>query len=191
MALTVPPSQDSPLTGLGGTPKGVGRVILPVKVQKSSHHQTFMVVDSAIAGYDALLGQDCMAAVRCAIRITTDYCALEVGSDPQSLVARLQRPMHDSHLIHVCHSARPSSIASTVKSSSEVNFDAKILSIKQSHKFLPKYWGPFNILELIGRNAVRLDMPAHLNRILGGVCVFNQTLKSWCRSSSNSCYSQF
>jgi hypothetical protein len=141
LGLTVPPAQDRPLTGLGGTPKGAGRVILPVKVQKSSHHQTFMVVESPIAGYDTMLGQDCMAAVGCAIRITTDYCALEVGSDPQSLVARLQRHMHDdSLLIHVCHSARPSSIASTVMSSSEVNFDAEILSIKQSHKFLPKYW---------------------------------------------------
>ena len=29
------------------------------------------------------------------------------------------------------------------------------------HKLLPKYWGPFKVLELVGRNAVRLDMPAH------------------------------
>jgi hypothetical protein len=40
--------------------------------------------------------------------------------------------MHDSHFIYVCHSARPSLTASTVKSSSEVKFNAEILSMKQS-----------------------------------------------------------
>jgi hypothetical protein len=33
------------------------------------------------------------------------------------------------------------------------------------HNLLPKYWGPFKILELVGTNAVRLDMPAHLSQI--------------------------
>jgi hypothetical protein len=33
------------------------------------------------------------------------------------------------------------------------------------HKLLPKYWGPFKILELVGTNAVGLDMAAHLSRI--------------------------
>jgi hypothetical protein len=33
------------------------------------------------------------------------------------------------------------------------------------HNLLPKYWGPFKILELIVQNAVLLDMPAHLNHI--------------------------
>ena len=28
------------------------------------------------------------------------------------------------------------------------------------HKLLPKYWGPFKVLELVGRNAVRLDIYA-------------------------------
>lgn len=27
------------------------------------------------------------------------------------------------------------------------------------HKLLPKCWGPFKVIELIGRNALRLDMP--------------------------------
>jgi hypothetical protein len=54
-------SEDSPPTGLGGASKVLGRELLPVKVQKWSHHKSFMVVDSPIAGYDALLGQDNMA----------------------------------------------------------------------------------------------------------------------------------
>jgi len=33
------------------------------------------------------------------------------------------------------------------------------------HKLLPKFWGPFKIIELVGRNAVRLDMPSHLERV--------------------------
>jgi hypothetical protein len=33
------------------------------------------------------------------------------------------------------------------------------------HKLLPKYWGPFKILELVGTNAVHLDMAAHLSQI--------------------------
>jgi hypothetical protein len=33
------------------------------------------------------------------------------------------------------------------------------------NKLLPKYWGSFKILYLVGRNAVCLDMPAHLNHI--------------------------
>jgi hypothetical protein len=33
------------------------------------------------------------------------------------------------------------------------------------HKLLPKYWGPYKILELVGTNAVRLDMPTHLSQI--------------------------
>jgi hypothetical protein len=33
------------------------------------------------------------------------------------------------------------------------------------HKLLPKFWGPFKILELVGPNAVRLDVPAHLSQI--------------------------
>jgi hypothetical protein len=60
-------SEDSPPTSLGDASKVLGREVqrevLLVKVQKSSHHQSFMVpvVDSPIAGYDALLGQDNMA----------------------------------------------------------------------------------------------------------------------------------
>jgi hypothetical protein len=33
------------------------------------------------------------------------------------------------------------------------------------HKLLPKYWGPLKVLEVMGKNTVRLDMPAHLSRI--------------------------
>jgi hypothetical protein len=33
------------------------------------------------------------------------------------------------------------------------------------HKLLPKYWGPYKILELVGSNAVRLDVPAHFSQI--------------------------
>lgn len=30
------------------------------------------------------------------------------------------------------------------------------------HKLLPKYWGPFKVLRLVGRLAVKLDFPEHL-----------------------------
>ena len=33
------------------------------------------------------------------------------------------------------------------------------------HKLLPKYWVPFKMLEVIGANTVRLDMPAHRKQI--------------------------
>jgi hypothetical protein len=77
-----------------------------------------------------------MAAVVCAIRITIDDCSLEVASDPQSLVAHMQRPMHDSHSIHVCHSVCQSLAASTVESSSGVELNAEILAIKQSKRLM-------------------------------------------------------
>jgi hypothetical protein len=33
------------------------------------------------------------------------------------------------------------------------------------HKLLPKYWGPFKILELVGNIAIRLDLLANLMRL--------------------------
>jgi hypothetical protein len=33
------------------------------------------------------------------------------------------------------------------------------------HKLLPKYWGPFRVIALIGRNDLRLDMPSQLQHI--------------------------
>jgi hypothetical protein len=32
-------------------------------------------------------------------------------------------------------------------------------------KLLPKYWGPFKVIDVVQRNAVRLDMPANLRHI--------------------------
>ena len=30
---------------------------------------------------------------------------------------------------------------------------------------MPKYWGPLKILDIVGKNTVRLDMPAQLSRV--------------------------
>jgi hypothetical protein len=33
------------------------------------------------------------------------------------------------------------------------------------HKLLSKYWGPFKVLELVGKNAVRVHLPANLTHL--------------------------
>ena len=47
-------------------------------------------------------------------------------------------------------------------------FNIKNVSLRHDsrrHKLLPKFWGPFKIIELVGNNAARLDLPAHLRSI--------------------------
>ena len=47
-------------------------------------------------------------------------------------------------------------------------FNIKNVSLRHDsrrHKLLPKFWGPFKVIELVGRNAVRLDMPSHLSYV--------------------------
>lgn len=53
-------------------------------------------------------------------------------------------------------------------SSDLVWFNVRNLGLRHNsrrHKLLPKYWGPFKVVRLVGRNAVELDMPTHLRRI--------------------------
>ena len=94
MGLAVQPASDAPLTGLGGTAQVLGAVHAPVKIGKSQESQRFLVLDSPIAGYDVLIGQDYMLQVGCAIRISTSGCQLEIGHDPAQLLARVHRPIH-------------------------------------------------------------------------------------------------
>jgi hypothetical protein len=47
-------------------------------------------------------------------------------------------------------------------------FNIKNIALRHDsrrHKLLSKFWGPFRVIELIGRNALRLDMPSQLQRI--------------------------
>ena len=47
-------------------------------------------------------------------------------------------------------------------------FDIRNLNLRHDsrrHKLVPKFWGPFTIIEKVGRNAVRLDMPQHLRHV--------------------------
>jgi hypothetical protein len=47
-------------------------------------------------------------------------------------------------------------------------FNIKNIALRHDsrrHKLLPKFWGPFRVIELIGRNALRLDMASQLQHI--------------------------
>jgi hypothetical protein len=47
-------------------------------------------------------------------------------------------------------------------------FNVKNLGLRHDsrrHKLLPKFWGPFKVINLVGRNAVLLDFPQHLRHI--------------------------
>jgi hypothetical protein len=37
--------------------------------------------------------------------------------------------------------------------------------VSRRHKLLPKYWGPVKILDVVGRNTVRLELPSQLSRV--------------------------
>jgi hypothetical protein len=57
------------------------------------------------------------------------------------------------------------------------------------HKLIPKYWGPFKILELGGKNAVRLDLSCKFNASTScGVCGIDQTVSASTKSATFSCY---
>jgi hypothetical protein len=47
-------------------------------------------------------------------------------------------------------------------------FNVQNLSLRHAsrrHKLLPKFWGPLKIIELVGQNAARLDLPSHLKHV--------------------------
>jgi hypothetical protein len=47
-------------------------------------------------------------------------------------------------------------------------FNIKNIALRHDsrrHKLLPKFWGPFRVIELNGRNALHLDMPSQLQHI--------------------------
>ena len=64
-----------------------------------------MVLENPISGYDALLGEDYLRSVGAALRLTPTPCALEIGTDPSHLLAKLSRPLQNSTPVLVSHAA--------------------------------------------------------------------------------------
>lgn len=93
----VTPSTDPPIMGVGGDSRVLGRLTTPVKIGKMQKEQSFVVLDSPIAGYEALIGQDFMLATNCTIAMTDSTCALTFQSDGAR--TQLSRPLRCSRAV--------------------------------------------------------------------------------------------
>jgi hypothetical protein len=105
LGLSVTKTAEPSITDVGGQARVTGRTSMAVKVGKSHHTQTFVVLSKSIAGYDVLLGQDYMRSVSCAVRITPRSCDLEIGLDRNNLAAPISHPIRESHAVSVSRSA--------------------------------------------------------------------------------------
>jgi hypothetical protein len=105
LGLSVAKAAELSITGVGGQARVTGSTSTAVKVGKSHHTQTFVVLSKSIAGYDVLLGQDYLRSVGCAVRISPRSCDLEIGLDRDNLAARISRPLRESHAVSVSRSA--------------------------------------------------------------------------------------
>ncbi len=94
LGMSLQPFRGPSVQGIGGCAAVAGTVTLPVKIGKSHHQQDFLVLEQQPGAYPALLGQDYMHQVSCALRFTPDSVSLEVGPDPSQLVARVTRSLH-------------------------------------------------------------------------------------------------
>jgi predicted aspartyl protease len=81
---------DQRITGVGGSSSVIGIVSTSVKIGKSYSDHHFLMLETPIAGYGVLVGQDFMQQVGCAIRITSAECVLEIGTDPKHLIAKIR-----------------------------------------------------------------------------------------------------
>jgi hypothetical protein len=105
LGLYVATAAEPSITGVGGQARVAGSISTAVKVGKSHHTQTFVVLSKSIAGYDVLLGQDYMRSVGCAVRITPRSCDLDIGLDRDNLAAHISCPIRKSHAVSVSRSA--------------------------------------------------------------------------------------
>jgi hypothetical protein len=67
LGLTIKPCLDQRITGVGGSSSVIGIVSISVKIGKSYSDHQFVILETPIAGYGVLVGQDFMQQVGCAI----------------------------------------------------------------------------------------------------------------------------
>jgi hypothetical protein len=99
LGLAIKACNDQPITGVGGSSSVIGVVRTSVKIGKSHTDHQFLILETPIAGYGILVGQDFMQRVGCAIRLTPTQCVLEIGTDPTHLIAKIRRSL--SHSLEV------------------------------------------------------------------------------------------
>jgi hypothetical protein len=105
LGLAIKACNDQPITGVGGS--SCILVCTSVKIGKSNTDHQFLILETPIAGYGILVGQDFMQQVGCAIRLTPTECVLEIGTDPTHLIAKIRRSLSHSLEVNIDGSPEP------------------------------------------------------------------------------------